>query len=69
MRCLGIPARVITNFNSAHDNNGNLVTELILYSDGALDTANTKDSVWWVQILSVMSIARRPGNWSSCKPM
>uniref|UniRef100_A0A7N6AV21 Transglutaminase-like domain-containing protein n=1 Tax=Anabas testudineus TaxID=64144 RepID=A0A7N6AV21_ANATE len=46
MRCLGIPARVITNFNSAHDNNGSIVTNLVFYPDGSLSTADSKDSIW-----------------------
>ncbi|XP_070709475.1 coagulation factor XIII A chain-like [Pempheris klunzingeri] len=46
LRCLGIPARVITNFNSAHDNTGNLKTELIFKPDGTPDRRNTRDSIW-----------------------
>uniref|UniRef100_A0A3Q2XKJ8 protein-glutamine gamma-glutamyltransferase n=1 Tax=Hippocampus comes TaxID=109280 RepID=A0A3Q2XKJ8_HIPCM len=46
LRCLGIPARVISNFNSAHDNNGNLKIELIFKSDGSADERNTHDSIW-----------------------
>ncbi|XP_076014472.1 coagulation factor XIII A chain-like [Genypterus blacodes] len=46
LRCLGIPARVITNFNSAHDNTGNLKTELIFRTDGTPDRRNTRDSIW-----------------------
>uniref|UniRef100_A0A3Q3GB79 Coagulation factor XIII A chain-like n=1 Tax=Kryptolebias marmoratus TaxID=37003 RepID=A0A3Q3GB79_KRYMA len=46
MRCLGIPARVITNFNSAHDNTGNLKTELIFMADGSPDRRRTRDSIW-----------------------
>ncbi|XP_023806131.1 coagulation factor XIII A chain [Oryzias latipes] len=46
MRSLGIPCRVITNFNSAHDNTGNLKTELIFKPDGTPDRRNTRDSIW-----------------------
>ncbi|KAI7789275.1 putative coagulation factor XIII A chain-like, partial [Triplophysa rosa] len=33
LRCLGLPARVITNFCSAHDNTGNLKTDIELDED------------------------------------
>ncbi|XP_056093024.1 coagulation factor XIII A chain-like [Rhinichthys klamathensis goyatoka] len=46
MRCLGIPTRVITNFCSAHDNTGNLKTDIVLDEDGRVDRSRTKDSVW-----------------------
>ncbi|XP_077411207.1 coagulation factor XIII A chain-like [Vanacampus margaritifer] len=46
LRCLGIPARVISNFNSAHDNNRNLKIELIFKADGSADERNTHDSIW-----------------------
>uniref|UniRef100_A0A671M4K7 protein-glutamine gamma-glutamyltransferase n=1 Tax=Sinocyclocheilus anshuiensis TaxID=1608454 RepID=A0A671M4K7_9TELE len=45
-RCLGIPARVITNFFSAHDNTGNVKTDIVLDKDGKIDRSRTKDSVW-----------------------
>ncbi|XP_048826964.1 coagulation factor XIII A chain [Brienomyrus brachyistius] len=46
LRCLGIPARVVTNFYSAHDNNGNLKTDLIVDENGQVDKERTKDSIW-----------------------
>lgn len=46
LRCLGIPSRVVTNFFSAHDNNGNLKTDIILDENGRIDRGRTKDSIW-----------------------
>ncbi|XP_069769618.1 coagulation factor XIII A chain-like isoform X2 [Narcine bancroftii] len=46
LRCLGLPARVVTNFSSAHDNNGNLCTDIILDPDGKKILELTKDSIW-----------------------
>ncbi|XP_072235163.1 coagulation factor XIII A chain-like [Leuresthes tenuis] len=46
LRCLGIPGRVISNFNSAHDNTGNLICELIFNEAGLPDRRNTRDSIW-----------------------
>uniref|UniRef100_A0A3Q2YED2 protein-glutamine gamma-glutamyltransferase n=1 Tax=Hippocampus comes TaxID=109280 RepID=A0A3Q2YED2_HIPCM len=52
MRVLGIPCRVVTNFNSAHDTNGNLVIEEF-YSEMGKKLKSTKDSIWnfhvWVE--------------------
>ncbi|XP_068160153.1 coagulation factor XIII A chain-like [Antennarius striatus] len=46
LRCLGVPSRVVTNFNSAHDNTGNLKTDLIFRPDGTMDRRHTRDSIW-----------------------
>ncbi|XP_072929126.1 coagulation factor XIII A chain-like [Hemitrygon akajei] len=46
LRCVGIPARVVTNFSSAHDNDGNLCTDIILDTDGKKIIELTKDSIW-----------------------
>ncbi|KAA0722821.1 Coagulation factor XIII A chain [Triplophysa tibetana] len=46
LRCLGIPGRVVTNFFSAHDNDGNLKMDIILDENGKVDRDRTKDSIW-----------------------
>lgn len=46
LRCLGIPSRVVTNYYSAHDNDGNLKTDIILFENGRIDRNRTKDSIW-----------------------
>ncbi|KAG7493407.1 protein-glutamine gamma-glutamyltransferase 5-like [Solea senegalensis] len=52
MRVLGIPCRVVTNFNSAHDTNGNLVLEEY-YNEKGEKLKISKDSLWnfhvWVE--------------------
>ncbi|KAK2888780.1 hypothetical protein Q8A67_014155 [Cirrhinus molitorella] len=52
MRALGIPTRVITNFNSAHDTNGNMVIEEHYDENGQILSISS-DSIWnfhvWVE--------------------
>lgn len=49
MRVLGIPSRVVTVFNAAHDSDGNLSIEEYYSSKG--EKLNlTKDSVWLVSL-------------------
>ncbi|MGH0126350.1 UNVERIFIED_CONTAM: hypothetical protein FKN15_027413 [Acipenser sinensis] len=46
LRCLGIPGRVVTNFFSAHDNDGNLKMDVVLDENGQFMPSLTKDSIW-----------------------
>lgn len=46
MRFFGIPCRVVTNFDSAHDTNANLTIDLY-YDDSGLREKESRDSVWW----------------------
>uniref|UniRef100_A0A8C2L5Q8 protein-glutamine gamma-glutamyltransferase n=1 Tax=Cyprinus carpio TaxID=7962 RepID=A0A8C2L5Q8_CYPCA len=52
MRALGIPTRVITNFNSAHDTDGNMVIEEY-YNEMGKKLSMSSDSIWnfhvWVE--------------------
>ncbi|XP_042260194.1 transglutaminase 5, like [Thunnus maccoyii] len=52
MRVLGIPCRVVTNYNSAHDTNKNLVIEEY-YNEKGEKLNNSNDSIWnfhvWVE--------------------
>ncbi|KAM9337122.1 coagulation factor XIII A chain-like [Symphorus nematophorus] len=64
LRCLGVPSRVITNFSSAHDNTGNLKTDLIFKTDGTPDKRHTRDSIWnyhcWNEVF-IMRLDLPPG--------
>ncbi|XP_029445551.1 protein-glutamine gamma-glutamyltransferase 4 [Rhinatrema bivittatum] len=46
MRCLGIPARSVTNFASAHDTEENLKVDVYLNEKGEQLSDWTSDSVW-----------------------
>ncbi|XP_069568731.1 protein-glutamine gamma-glutamyltransferase 2 isoform X1 [Brachyistius frenatus] len=52
MRLLGIPCRVVTNYQSAHDNNRNLSID-VYHADYGVREKESKDSVWnfhvWVE--------------------
>ena len=45
LRCSGIPARPITNYESAHDTNGNAIVEFYLYADGTPNESRSED-IW-----------------------
>ncbi|KAL8179821.1 UNVERIFIED_CONTAM: hypothetical protein K2H54_073247 [Gekko kuhli] len=59
MRCLGIPARVVTNFNSGHDTDGNLVIDVFYDKTGQLLPRESKDSVWNFHVWTECWMARR----------
>ncbi|KPP62409.1 hypothetical protein Z043_119410 [Scleropages formosus] len=70
LRCLGIPARVVSNFYSAHDNDGNLRTDIILDENGKVDKERTKDSIWNYHCWNECYMARTDlpqgfGGWQS----
>ncbi|CAG5128676.1 unnamed protein product, partial [Candidula unifasciata] len=45
-RALGIPARCITNFESAHDTDGSITIDVHFQANGELDDLSNDDSVW-----------------------
>uniref|UniRef100_G1SDI9 Protein-glutamine gamma-glutamyltransferase 5 n=1 Tax=Oryctolagus cuniculus TaxID=9986 RepID=G1SDI9_RABIT len=59
MRCLGIPTRVITNFDSGHDTDGNLVIDEYYDSTGRILENKKKDSIWNFHVWNECWMARR----------
>ncbi|XP_012610673.2 protein-glutamine gamma-glutamyltransferase 2 [Microcebus murinus] len=52
LRCLGVPTRVVTNYNSAHDQNSNLIIEYYRNEFGEVQ-GNNNEMIWnyhcWVE--------------------
>lgn len=46
LRTLGIPARPVTNFESAHDGDGNRALDRYWDLEDQLDTEKSHDSIW-----------------------
>ena len=60
-RALGLPARSVTNFSSAHDTNCSLTidTVMCLNKDGGMDRIPelSNDSVWYVSITAPSTLS------------
>ncbi|XP_029415055.1 protein-glutamine gamma-glutamyltransferase 5 isoform X3 [Nannospalax galili] len=59
MRCLGIPTRVITNFDSGHDTDGNLIIDEYYDSTGRILENMKKDTVWNFHVWNECWMARK----------
>ncbi|XP_073921892.1 protein-glutamine gamma-glutamyltransferase 5 isoform X2 [Castor canadensis] len=59
MRCLGIPTRVITNFDSGHDTDGNLIIDEYYDNTGRILENKKKDTVWNYHVWNECWMARK----------
>ncbi|XP_029470560.1 protein-glutamine gamma-glutamyltransferase 5-like isoform X1 [Rhinatrema bivittatum] len=73
MRCLGIPSRVITNFDSAHDTNANLCVDECYDNYGKKIPNASHDSIWNFHVWTECWMERRDlppgyGGWQVLDP-
>ncbi|XP_045395802.1 protein-glutamine gamma-glutamyltransferase 5 [Lemur catta] len=59
MRCLGIPTRVITNFDSGHDTDGNLIIDEYYDNTGRILNNKKKDTIWNFHVWNECWMARQ----------
>ncbi|XP_026543258.1 protein-glutamine gamma-glutamyltransferase 5-like [Notechis scutatus] len=59
MRSLGIPTRVVTNFDSGHEKDGNLVIDVYYDNTGQLLPRESKDSIWNFHVWNECWMVRR----------
>ncbi|XP_040294822.1 protein-glutamine gamma-glutamyltransferase 5-like isoform X1 [Bufo bufo] len=73
MRSLGIPTRVVTNFDSAHDTNSNLIIDEYYDTNGKKLSKESNDSIWNFHVWCECWMARRDlppeyGGWQVLDP-
>ncbi|XP_063779097.1 protein-glutamine gamma-glutamyltransferase 5-like isoform X2 [Pseudophryne corroboree] len=59
LRCLGIPTRVVTNFDSAHDTDGNLYIDQYFNIKDRMISKDTRDSIWNFHVWNESWMERR----------
>ncbi|KAK6174754.1 hypothetical protein SNE40_017972 [Patella caerulea] len=57
-RALGIPARCVTNFSSAHDTDGSVSIDIHFDANGEVDKSLTDDSIWNFHVWNEVWMAR-----------
>ena len=69
LRTLGIPARPVTNFESAHDGDGNRVMDRYWNMKDELDEDKSHDSIWYLEVHTNGIIIKHPDHISSVLPL